>query len=278
METIPRNLISDFYFSDAPITAHDLHRHNVYQMLFILKGSLTCEIAGNPYICTGPSLVVIGNCEPHVILSTSDTYTRYVLSLDPYRTNNGIRPEILSSLLSFHPAGFCHSMDLSPVAPEIRVLVEQLYADWLLPASQKLPDGEVLLLSALLYLLRQTFPSHFAEGGCGTAEIIASAVRMELECHFAQKLNLDALASQHHISRYYLTHVFKKATGYSPQEYIMLCRISYACQQLADPDQPIRTVAELSGFRDFSNFSRSFRQLVGMSPSEFRRKTLGSTV
>ena len=98
-------------------------------------------------------------------------------------------------------------------------------------------------------------------------------VRMELETNFASRLNLDELAGQVHVSRYYLPHIFKRATGYTLREYLTLCRISFACQQLTDSDKPIREIAELSGFHDMSNFSRSFRKMIGSSPSDFRKKT-----
>ncbi len=268
-------LITDLYFSDKPLSAHhDQHKHNVYQMLYIMEGSLSCEIAGNRMLCEAPALVFIGNYEPHVLSSASDRYVRYVLTLDPYQTGAAISPRLLQSVFSFHPVGFSHVLDVSPIADEIRLYMEELCREWHAPKEEKLPEGEALLLSALLYRIRRFSPAHFTEKSFGTSEMIVASVRMELECNFAQKLDLDRLAKQHHISRYYLAHIFKQVTGYSLKEYLSLCRISFAIQQLAATDQSVREIAEASGFHDMSNFSRAFKEMMGTSPTDFRKKTV----
>lgn len=242
-------------------------------MLYVMEGSLSCEIAGTKTTCSAPALVFIGNYEPHVITVTSDRYVRYVLTLDPYKTNTELRPALLQSVFSFHPVGFVHTLNVAPIADEVRVLMEALYREWTLPTEKKLADGGALLLSALLYRVRQFSASHFAAKDLGAADLIVASVRMELECNFAMPLRLNVLADRHHISKYYLAHIFRKGTGYSMKQYLILCRISYACQQLSGSAQTIREIAEASGFHDMSNFSRSFKDTVGMSPSAFRKKT-----
>lgn len=267
--------ITDLYFSNEPLsTHHDHHKHNVYQMLYIVEGSLSCEIAGNRVLCQAPALVFIGNYEPHILSATSEHYARYVLTLDPYKTSAALSPRLLQSVFSFHPVGFSHVLDVTPIADELRVHMEELCREWHAPKEEKLPEGEALLLSALLYRIRSFSPSHFTDKPYGAAETVVASVRMELECNFQNKLDLDALAARHHVSRYYLAHIFKQVTGYSLKEYLSLCRISFAIQQLAAGKQSVRQIAEASGFHDMSNFSRAFKERMGLSPSDFRKKTL----
>ena len=266
-------LIKEFYFSDAPLQGMtERHKHNVYQMIYVVEGSLSCEIAGNRIVCKAPSVLFIGNYEPHIISAPSERYERYVLTLDPYRFGECVSPDMLGTVFSFHPAGFSHVMDVSSAKDEIRDLIEALLRESERPEKEKMPQGEGILLSALLYRLWQISPSHFAEKRFGAVEMVVASVRMELECDFAEALDLDALALRHHVSRYYLSHAFKRITGYSLKEYLALCRISYACQQLADARLSIREIAEASGFRDFSNFSRAFKQIIGITPSLFRQR------
>lgn len=269
------DLITDLYFSDTPLNGLcDRHEHNVYQLLYIVQGSVCCEIAGNKINCKAPALLFIGNYEPHVFWETSKDYARYVMTLAPYRLNTQLKPDLLHTVFSFHPAGFAHALDITPIAEEVRMRMDDLLHEWSLPADEKLAGGEALLLSALLYSIRRFSPAHFAKKSFGSAELTAAAVRMELECNFTQKLNLDELAARYHVSRYYLAHIFKKSTGSGLKEYLMLCRISFACQELASHiNRPIGDIAEAAGFRDMSNFSRYFKQTIGMSPSDFRKKT-----
>lgn len=271
MGSADSRFIVDLYFSDKPLSAvRSRHKHNVYEMLYITEGSLSCEIAGNKIECTAPALVFIGNYEPHIINSCSENYSRYVLSLDPYKAAAKIKPEQLLSVFSLHSVGFSHVLDVSPIALDVKVMLENLYREWRAPESERMPEGDAILLSALLYRIRRFSPRHFTNKKFGSAEMIVSSVRMELECNFSERLNLNRLAESHHVSRYYLAHIFKSVTGYSLKDYQMLCRISYACERLSSPDVSIREVAEAAGFNDMSNFSRTFKEKLGMTPSEFR--------
>jgi len=268
---MPSKLIRDIYFRSSETSAPtERHTHNVYQLIFVKEGAITLEIAGKRLECSAPSLVFIGNFEPHIISVKEEPYERYVLTLDPYQVNSKIKPSPLASVFYFHPAGFSHVLDVTPIKDEINILFESLLRD---SKGAGLPEGETILLTALLYRIRQFSPSHFSAKSYGAAEMTVASVRRELESNFASKLCLDTLAASHHVSRYYLAHIFKEVTGYSLKEYLMLLRISYACRELSETSRPVGDIAEASGFRDMSNFSRSFKEMIGLSPSEFRKKT-----
>ena len=273
---MPSKLIKDIYFRSSETSAPtERHSHNVYQLIFIKNGAITLEIAGKRIECRAPSLVFIGNFEPHIISVTDEPYERYVLTLDPYQANSKIKPSPLTSVFYFHPTGFSHALDVTPIRDEINIMFESLIREVKSSEQKKLPEGEQILLSSLLYRIRQFSPSHFSARSYGAAEMTVASVRRELESNFASKLCLDSLAASHHISRYYLAHIFKEVTGYSLKEYLMLLRISYACRELAETSRPVGDIAAASGFGDMSNFSRAFKDMIGISPSEFRKKTVG---
>ena len=70
----------------------------------------------------------------------------------------------------------------------------------------------------------------------------------------------------------YLSHLFKSATGNSVMGYLQSCRIAEANKCLAQTDMRIGEIVEHCGFSDSSNFSRTFRAVTGLSPSEFRKQ------
>ena len=274
--------ITDLYFSDAPMKSgggaeHSRHKHNVYQLLYVVEGSISCEIAGTHFTATAPSLVFIGNYEPHIVSVASERYARYVLTLDPEGVDAELRPKLLSTVFSFHPSGFSHALDITPIAEEIRVLMENLVSEWNRPPEERLEGGITVMLAALLYRVHRFSPSHFADRDYGASEMLVASVRRTLESNFQNRLSLTELAEAHHISKYYLAHIFRKGTGYSLSEYLMLCRISYACRRLTEEAVEIREIAESAGFRDMSNFSRAFQETVGVSPSAFRKKMQGGS-
>ena len=57
-----------------------------------------------------------------------------------------------------------------------------------------------------------------------------------------------------------------------PLEYINQVRISMACEQLKRTDEPIAEIAAKCGFSTNSTFNRNFRQYMGVTPMEWRRR------
>ena len=55
-------------------------------------------------------------------------------------------------------------------------------------------------------------------------------------------------------------------------EYLQACRLSEAKRELAQGNRSIREIVDLCGFGDESNFSRTFRQRVGVTPTQFRKR------
>jgi AraC-like DNA-binding protein len=68
---------------------------------------------------------------------------------------------------------------------------------------------------------------------------------------------------------------FRKLAGQSPGRYCAGRVMDRACDLLADPNATLREVAEGCGFCDEFHFSRRFKQMVGMPPTEFRRRLPG---
>jgi AraC-like DNA-binding protein len=84
-------------------------------------------------------------------------------------------------------------------------------------------------------------------------------------------LSIDEIAGQLFVSKDYLRHLFKHYTGQSPMRAIVASRIEHAKKLLSNPELPIVTVAEMSGFEDPYYFSRLFKSYAGKSPSAFRK-------
>jgi AraC-like DNA-binding protein len=102
---------------------------------------------------------------------------------------------------------------------------------------------------------------------------IVQSIRRTMEERYGEKITLADLSSAHHVSLSHLTHVFKNTMGYAPIEYLIECRLSAAKQLLSSTDLPIAEIVEKCGFSDESNFSRTFKKKVGMTPTEFRKIT-----
>ena len=89
-----------------------------------------------------------------------------------------------------------------------------------------------------------------------------------IAAHLPEDLSVDGLAGRFYLSRYYLMHRFKAVTGYSLHQYITQKRLLLAGELLRQ-GTPVMKAAELSGFRDYSTFLRSFQSTFRMSPRQF---------
>ena len=101
---------------------------------------------------------------------------------------------------------------------------------------------------------------------------IVERVRNYIEEHYAEDLTLTELNGLVRANEFYLSHAFKKATGYSPKEYILRRRIGKAQCLLIYTSLPLTEISARVGYEASNYFSRAFRKIVGMPPRLYRQK------
>lgn len=67
--------------------------------------------------------------------------------------------------------------------------------------------------------------------------------------------------------------LFSRHTGMTPKKYVDNCKIKQAAEMLAATDHPVVRIARHYGYRNQFHFSRRFREMTGLSPSEYRQKS-----
>lgn len=97
-------------------------------------------------------------------------------------------------------------------------------------------------------------------------------IREFLDAHYTEKISLDTLAEQFFISKFYLTRVFKEQFGVSINTYVLNLRITKAKQMLRFTDKKLEDIGYQCGLGAPHYFSRIFKQIEGITPSEFREK------
>lgn len=85
------------------------------------------------------------------------------------------------------------------------------------------------------------------------------------------ELNVESLAREMGVSRSVLFKKTKALTGLSPVELIRDLRFRKAAELLETGSQTMTEIAFLTGFYDSHYFSKCFKQVYGMSPSEYRK-------
>jgi AraC-like DNA-binding protein len=101
-------------------------------------------------------------------------------------------------------------------------------------------------------------------------------VRDRIDREYAQPLDVEALARGAHMSAGHLSRQFRLAFGESPYSYLMTRRIERAMALLRRGDLSVTDVCFEVGCSSLGTFSTRFTELVGMSPSAYRRHETGA--
>ncbi len=98
--------------------------------------------------------------------------------------------------------------------------------------------------------------------------------RNYIDQHYSESLSLESAAKVVNTSVRYFCKVFKQATGMTFTDYLSRVRIEKAKSLLLNPNRRISEVAFEVGFESLSQFNRSFKRLMDLSPTEYRRQQL----
>ena len=101
-------------------------------------------------------------------------------------------------------------------------------------------------------------------------------VRDRMDREYAQPLDVEALARGVNMSAGHLSRQFRMAYGESPYSYLMTRRIERAMALLRHGELSVTEVCFAVGCSSLGTFSTRFTELVGMSPSSYRRQAAGA--
>ncbi len=98
-----------------------------------------------------------------------------------------------------------------------------------------------------------------------------ATVKNYIRSHLNENLTRESLSAIVYLTPDYLSHLFKKETGFSLTNYVIYERIAEAKKLLAGTDRSIGDIAISCGFQNISYFSRQFKNFTGVTPREFRK-------
>ena len=140
------------------------------------------------------------------------------------------------------------------------------------PSAQLFVDQAIDLLCIHLVRAHSSFGALALEAPRGgLADWQLRRVTQYMREHLAKEIGLDELAALVNLSRFHFCTAFRKATGRTPHNWLMILRIEEARRLLETPALAVTDVALAVGYQTPSSFAAVFRKLVGMTPSAYRR-------
>lgn len=244
-----------FYYKDPKPTEVEVHHHDFYEVYNLLAGEVSYWVDGKVYRLRPGDILLISPMELHrPIIEPGSQYERFVL---------WIHKSYLESMKDSQTLIQCFNQSSnhlrgSSITPILSNLITEHYSDK--PGSEIYAYG--LLLQLLVELNRL---SPIGLHATDHTELITEVLDY-IGNNYSSELSLDALADTFHISKYHLSHEFKRETGTSLYHYITLKRLAAARQLLIEGSAP-GNVYLACGFRDYTAFYKAFKAEYGTSPA-----------
>lgn len=100
--------------------------------------------------------------------------------------------------------------------------------------------------------------------------------RDHADLHYAEALDLDALAAVAGLSKFHFQRLFKATYGLSPAAYVSQRRVERAQDLLRATNLTVTEVCHAVGFSSLGSFSSRFREITGETPTEFQSRYAAS--
>lgn len=97
-----------------------------------------------------------------------------------------------------------------------------------------------------------------------------------MQARIHEQLDLDTLAETVNLSKYHFVKKYKEITGTTPINHFIQLKIERACHLLDTTNNHVNEIAFSVGYEDAYYFSRIFKKLMGVSPSQYRKMRTGA--
>ncbi len=245
--------------------AYASHCHNHYELLYVAQGYGKYIVEGAEYPLCPHSVFLFRPTEYHYVRADEDTpYERYVIGFsESFLSGTSDEFPILHKTKALEKALYFPPEAVSePLVKQFETLAyKPLFSDR--PASDPLILPMIRsVIGQILVYLSLVKPSYTAI----SEDALTRDVLGYLNEHLGEDITLESTAKHFFVSKYYLSHTFRKHTGISLYTYLTTKRITTA-KQLLSAGVPAAEAAFRVGFHDYSSFYRAYKKQTGKSPS-----------
>ena len=244
-----------------------LHTHPFTELFYVVDGKGEFNIQGQRFPVKANDFVIINPQVEHTELSSPDEPLEYIVL--------GIRGLSFSPLTPVSEGGPPFSFfnlrdEQKDILRYLNAMVQEATSQQM---SYELVCHNLLEILLIKILRHQHFDLEVGKQSKATKDI--SFIKHYLETYYHESIQLEDLASMTHLSRFYISHSFKKEIGMSPMEYLIDIRIKESKILLRTTNYSISQVADIVGFTTPTYFSKQFRKSTGISPTDYREQFQG---
>jgi AraC-like DNA-binding protein len=230
-----------------------LDHPDITQIYYHLEGEATFEQPGERPICLAPGNLLIIPPHQTVYYRSPNGMKYHWLSLGAYW------PSVWGTRPSVRLLPYAYDRELEARFAEIREVLILRQAGFPLKA--------VGIFYELMARLEELSPSQSVSESA-YPEAMRNAISYLRE-KAADPFDAGETAAAVSLSQSHLRALFEKWLGESPRQFHTRCRVEEAMRLLQEQELPVTAVALAVGFHDVRHFSRVFKRVVGLRPSEY---------
>lgn len=275
-----------FYEHNADISAMAACEKR-YRCIIITEGNGTLKVNGNKKIFVAPAILCLNERE-QISSVESEGYHAGVFYFHPEIINSRFSYELINSSerelsVSENQDIFClrhffeiqsrdkHFID-AKVSGQLRLndLVKKVATEISNLSHPLWPCTIRSYFLELLFFVRQLALNNTTLKPEVDDEDI-ERILLYINSNYHEKISIDDITRRFDTNRTTLSKKFLNVTGNSVISYLNKHRISIASMLLRDTTLPVNDIMYRVGFNDPTHFNKTFRQLCGMSPSNYRK-------
>ncbi|WP_090911885.1 AraC family transcriptional regulator [Paenibacillus sp. cl141a] len=262
------------YYNDQPLSGGQFHSHAFYEIYYFHEGRCTYLIGDSVFTLKPGDLLLMNGLTLHCPNVEPDSrYVRSILHFDPAWICKGLSETAKSILLDPFETLRNHRMTLTG---ENREEFEGMLADIHRLSSSTAGFGQermTLRIQEMMYVIADWCQAAVQDhDSISEKERHVQHVVSFVEENYMLDLTLEGIARDMHITKHYLSSLFKEVTGTTVFKYVYHRRINQAKIMLRfHPHLSITEISQASGFKHLAHFSRMFKAMVGTTPEHYRR-------
>jgi AraC-like DNA-binding protein len=253
-------------------TEQGMHRHK-YAELYVSLGGRTTDVVNGCEVDTLPFDVFVLTSEARHGQINTDEYRYCIFKFD--------MDALVTSLGDFaRERGFQSLFVIDPSLREggersANMCIDLYTARYVEMSAEMLGSlGEGDTADALFSSLVMLISERAGRREIGTRDVISEVV-FYMNVHYKEEISVGELALRYGYSARHLTRLFDRYMGSSPIKYLSDLRLTRASELLACAQMNVTEIAVAVGIPDSSLFAKSFRRKFGITPTEYRKRSIG---
>ncbi|WNS44037.1 AraC family transcriptional regulator [Paenibacillus sp. MMS20-IR301] len=134
------------------------------------------------------------------------------------------------------------------------------------------PDNRIFIYLADILNLMNEHKQTPSAGHVPAAYANFAPILSYINQNYNRISKIEEIAEQFFISKYYLCHIFKEATGMTLIQYLNNIKIQHACSLLVNSRLSVLEIGNACGFNSSMYFCKIFKQALNVTPSGFRKR------